>query len=113
VRLNILSHVQDRSLGGNADDLRKRVSGSGLNENGSSRSKRQGNEQLDPVFAEDVVNQVLRARGQYKTGEPIDEHERQSNRKGPAVLPDELACFSPGSAIVDFPGFVARHRDQI
>jgi len=109
VGLDVLTHIGYRALRGNAHDLRQRVCGDRLNDHGGGSPERQRNEQVGAVLPDYVIEKELGARRNDEPRTAIHEHDREADRERPAMPPDELSCFGPGSVVIDFRGCLLCH----
>ena len=95
------SHIGNRLLGRDADDLRQSVRRGGLDYHCRGSGKRNGNEQVATMLRQHVVDQPLRASGKDQPRKSVDEHQRKSKSQRRPMTPDELARFCPGALVVD------------
>ncbi len=88
-------HVGDGALARDADDLREREAGRGLDERGGGDDERQRQEQVCAVLREHVVDRELRAGRQHQAGQPVHDHEDEADGERAAVGGQELARLPP------------------
>ena len=69
VRLDAAAHVGDGALRGDAEHLRERERGDRLDERRRAGGQRQRHRAARPMLPDDVVDQVLRGRGQHEAGD--------------------------------------------
>ena len=108
MRLKLLPHVGDGALSGNAHHLGEPEGRRGLNQRRDACGGGERVKQVSLVLADDVIDQVLRARGKHETRELIDDHERKADRELFSVPPDQLSCFGPRIVIIGL-SFLLRH----
>ena len=96
VRLDVLAHLGDRALRGDAEHLRvgERRDRVDQSRRGADRQGERG-QQVPVSLGDDVVHQVFRRRRQHEAGEPVDQHQRQPEGEALAMGPDEAARFFP------------------
>ena len=100
VRLDALPHLGYRPLRGHAHHLRQREGGDRLHDRGEHGEAGERHQQVGAVFSDDVVDEDLGRPRQDEAGEPVDDHERQADREGDAVLANERASLGPGALFV-------------
>ena len=110
VRLDVLSHVGDRPLRGDAHDLGQRVSSDGLNDDSSCGGDCEGHEELGAVLSDDVIDEILGARRKDEPGEAIHQHQREADGERPAMMPDELPRLGPRPAVIDLARCLCGHE---
>ena len=78
VRFDVLAHVGDRALRGDAQHLRvARTTSPASTSVARAGGQRQLRQQVPVLLADHVVHQVLRRRRQHEAGQPVDDHQRR------------------------------------
>ena len=85
MRLDVLAHVGDRALRGDAEHLRQDERRDRLHDRRAAGDQRERHQQLCLLLADDVVDQILGRRRQDEAGEPVDEHQDQAERQPAAA----------------------------
>ena len=96
VRLDVLAHVGDRALRGDAQHLRVGERRDDVDDR--RRAGRHGQLRQQIPLAAGVITSSIRILGrgrQHEPGQPIDDHHRQADAEALAVRPDERARFFP------------------
>jgi hypothetical protein len=94
-------NLGNRALRGDRHDLRQGEAGNRLNDGRGERRQCERKKQVRPLFANDVVDEVLRARREHEPRKAVDEHEGEADRERALVLRHELARLSPRSFRVE------------
>ena len=97
VRLDVLAHLGDRALRGDAEHLRVGERRRRIDDGRRAGGQRQRRQQFPVALLNHVVHQVLGRRRQHEAGQAIDEHQAEAEREPLAVRPDEGARFFPGA----------------
>jgi hypothetical protein len=97
VRLDVLAHLGDRALRGDAEDLRVPERRRGLHERGRADGERDIRQELPPVLRHHFVHQPLGGPGRHQAGQAVDEHQRQPQREASAMLPNQPTRLFPGA----------------
>src|ERR1051326_6592024 len=111
-RLNRLAHLGDRALRRDAEDLRERKRADRLHDRRDADRQRDQSQQVGPMLADDLVDQIPRRPGEHEPGNAIDQHERQPEPEAAAVLPHELPRFDPRVAVIGF-RFLVSHEGSL
>src|SRR5690606_24756675 len=95
VGLDGAPHVGDGALARDADDLREREAGRGLDERGEGDDERERHEQVGAILPEHGVDRELRAGRQHQAGQPVHDHEGEADGQRAAVGGQELTRLPP------------------
>ena len=95
VRFDVLAHVGDGPLRGDAQDLGVTERRDRVHEGRHAHSQGKFRQQVPMVLEDHVVHQELRRVRQDEAGQPADDHHPEAQREPAAMFPDERARLDP------------------
>ena len=95
VRLDVLAHVGDRALRGDAENLRVRERAERVDDRRHADRHCELRQQVPVFLGDDIIHQVLCRPGKDEAGQAVDQHQREPEREPLAMDPDQAARFFP------------------
>ena len=90
VFLNAAAQLRDQPLRFLGKQLGEREGRDALHDGGAEHREHQRLEQVRPVLADDVIDQVLGGRRQHQPAQPVDHHEHEAQRQQAPPRADQI-----------------------
>ena len=78
VLLHAAAQLGDEALGGLGERLREGEGGDALHDGGEQHDSDQGHQPVGVMLADDVIDQEFGGGGEHQPGDPVDDHENES-----------------------------------